>query len=141
MDKQHALETIELEMAILIRRVTSDITNNKIGNLDRSAYLLLHQIHSAGPACVRALADEFHLDISTVSRQAATLEQKGYIFRTPDPSDKRAFTLQITELGMKEFYAHKQARLERITELLNHWSGEECYLFGELLKKFNRTIA
>ena len=140
MDKQRALETIELEMAILIRRVTSNITNNKFGNLDRAAYLLLHQIHSNGSAGVRALADEFHLDISTVSRQAAALEQKGYVFRTPDPSDKRAFTLQITELGLKELYAHKQARLERITELLKNWSEEECYLFGELLKKFNRTF-
>ncbi|MFC0215780.1 MarR family winged helix-turn-helix transcriptional regulator [Paenibacillus chartarius] len=137
---EHSLETIELEMAILVRRVTSITTFNKIGNLDRSAYLLLHQISSHGSAGVKALADEFHLDISTVSRQTAALEQKGYVHRTPDPSDKRAFTLQITELGTKELLEHKQARLARITELLKHWSEEECHSFGELLKKFNRTF-
>lgn len=140
-DKQRALETIELEMAILIRRVTSNITSSKFGTLDRSAYLLLHQIHAHGSAGVRALADEFHLDISTVSRQAAALEQKGYVIRSPDPSDKRAFALQITEFGIRELQATKQARLERVTELLKDWSEEECVLFGELLKKFNRAAS
>jgi len=137
---EHALETIELEMAILGRRLTSISTNNKTGHLDRSAYLLLHQIHSHGSAGVKALADEFRLDISTVSRQAAALEQKGYVIRTPDPSDKRAFTLQLTELGRRELFKHKQARLARIKELLRNWPEEERAMFGELLKKFNRTF-
>jgi DNA-binding MarR family transcriptional regulator len=140
MDKQRDLETIELEMAILVRRVTSNMNNNKIGNLDRAAYLFLHHIYSTGSASVRTLADEFHLDISTVSRQTATLEKKGYIFRTPDPSDKRAFTLQLTELGSRVLNSHKQARLDRVAELLKNWSEEECHLFGKLLKKFNRTV-
>jgi DNA-binding MarR family transcriptional regulator len=137
---EQALETIELEIAILVRRATSITTYNKIGNLDRSAYLLLHQIYSHGSAGVKALADEFHLDISTVSRQAAALEQKGYVRRTPDPADKRAFTLQITDLGTKVLFEHKRARLARITELLKNWSEEERSMFGKLLKKFNRTF-
>jgi DNA-binding MarR family transcriptional regulator len=139
MDEQ-SVETIEVEMAILLRRITSIATQRRIGNLDRSAYLLLHQISSHGSAGVRALADEFHLDISTVSRQAAALEQKGYITRLPDPLDGRAYSLQITELGTEEMLAYKKARLDRITELLKGWSDEETRLFGQLLAKFNRTF-
>lgn len=137
---EHALETIELEMAILLRRATSITTSKKIGNLDRSAYLLLHQIASHGSAGVKALADEFHLDISTVSRQAAALEQKGYVYRVPDPLDGRAYSLQITDLGKKELNEYKQARLVRFEELLKNWSDEEREIFGQLLKKFNRTF-
>lgn len=137
---EHALETIELEMAILLRRATSITTSKKIGNLDRSAYLLLHQIASHGSAGVKALADEFHLDISTVSRQAAALEQKGYVYRVPDPLDGRAYSLQITDLGKKELNEYKQARLVRFEELLKNWSDEEREVFGQLLKKFNRTF-
>jgi DNA-binding MarR family transcriptional regulator len=136
----HSLETIELELAILIRRVTSITTDKKFGNLDRSAYLLLHQISAHGSAGVKALADEFHLDISTVSRQTAALEQKGYVRRIPDPVDGRACSLQITELGTKELLACKKARLARITKLLENWSDEERKLFGQLLTKFNRTF-
>jgi DNA-binding MarR family transcriptional regulator len=137
---EHSLETIELEMAILIRRLTSITTNNKASNLDRSAYLLLHQIASHGSAGVKALADEFHLDISTVSRQAAALEQKGYVYRIPDPLDGRAYSHQITDLGTKELNEYKRVRMDRIAELLKSWSDEECQVFGQLLKKFNRTF-
>ena len=138
MDKQ-SLSTIEIEMAILVRRVTSMANEKRFGNLDRSGYLLLHQISSHGSAGVKALADEFHLDISTVSRQVTALEQKGYVNRTPDPSDGRAYSFQITESGTKELHAARQARMMRIEELLEDWSEEERSLFGQLLTKFNRT--
>jgi DNA-binding MarR family transcriptional regulator len=139
--EEQPLETIELEMAILVRYLTSIASSKKIGNLDRSAYLLLRQISAHGSSGVKALADEFHLDISTVSRQAAALEQKRYVYRIPDPLDGRAFSLQITELGAKELAECKQTRLARVTEKLNDWSEEERQGFGQLLRKFNRTFS
>ncbi|WP_334077236.1 MarR family winged helix-turn-helix transcriptional regulator [Paenibacillus sanfengchensis] len=135
MDEQ-ALETIEVELAILYRR----ITNRKHGNLDRSAYLLLHQIHANGAAGVKALADEFRLDISTVSRQTAALEKKGYVVRIPDPADGRAYSLQITELGKQELAVSKKSRTDRIARLIRDWSDEEKVIFGRLLTKLNRTF-
>lgn len=135
-----SLETIELELAILVRHINSIASDKKIGTLDRSAYLLLHQISAHGSAGVKALADEFRLDISTVSRQAAALEQKGYIYRTPDPQDRRSFSLQITDMGAKELDESKRARLARVTEKLKDWSDEDCHTFGKLLTKFNRTF-
>ena len=136
----HPAETIELELAILMRRFMAATTNKKVGNLDRSAYLLLHQISSHGSAGVKALAEEFHLDISTISRQSAALEQKGYVYRILDPQDGRAYSLQITESGAKELASNKQARFERVAELLQDWSLEDQQMFGELLSKFNRTF-
>lgn len=136
----HPAETIELELAILMRRLMAAATNKKVGNLDRSAYLLLHQISSHGSAGVKALAEEFHLDISTVSRQTAALELKGYVYRIPDPQDGRAYSLQITEIGAKELASNKQARFERVAELLQEWKMEDQQKFGELLSKFNRTF-
>ncbi|WP_066065091.1 MarR family winged helix-turn-helix transcriptional regulator [Neobacillus soli] len=137
---EYMLETIELELAILIRRTTSITSNKKISKLDRSAYLLLHQLSANGSAGIKVLSDEFRLDISTVSRQAAALEQKGYVYRIPDPLDGRAYSLQITDLGTKELIEYKQARIKRITELLKDWSEEEKDSFGKLLKKFNQSF-
>lgn len=136
----HSLETIELELAVLIRRVSSITPSNKFSSLDRSAYLLLGQITSHGSAGVKVLADESHLDISTISRQAAALEQKGYVVRVPDPLDGRACSFQITDLGSNEYNAHKQARSAKIADLLKDWSDEECEMFGQLLRKYNRSI-
>lgn len=137
---EHSLEDLELELAILYRRISSMTSHKKFGNLDRSAYLLLHQIASNGSTGVKALANEFKLDISTVSRQAASLEHKGYIYRIPNPKDGRSYSFQITELGLKEFYHTKQARLIRVTDVLDNWPAEESKIFGQLLKKFNRSV-
>lgn len=136
MDK-HSLESIDFELAVLLRRVTSSTL--RFGNLDRSAYLLLHQISSHGPSGVKALADKFQLDISTVSRQVASLEQKGYVYRIPDPYDGRAYSLQITELGTREFIENQNLRFSKIGDNLKEWSDEERILFGQLLKKYNES--
>lgn len=137
--KEHSLDTIDIELAVLLRRFTSMATKNT-HHLDRSAYLLLNQILEHGPAGVKALAEEFQLDISTVSRQAAALEQKKYVYRIPDPLDRRAYSFQITDLGVKEYREYKQFRLHKIEDILTGWSEEERRLFGTLLRKFNRSF-
>ncbi len=136
----NTVDVIELEMAILVRRLVSMTTYKKIGNLDRSAYLLLYQIDSHGSAGVKALSDEFHLDISTVSRQAAALEQKGYVRRIPDPIDGRAYSLEMTEAGLEVLNENKKARQDSIGKMLSNWSDGERLIFGELLRKFNTAI-
>jgi DNA-binding MarR family transcriptional regulator len=137
---ERATELIELELAILGRHISSMTTYKKISNLERSAYLLLHQIAFCGSAGVKALAEEFHLDVSTVSRQAAALERKGYVLRIPDPGDRRAYFLQLTDLGKRELEENMNARQSMIETLLSSWTAEECQAFGQLLKKFNEAI-
>ncbi|USK87255.1 MarR family transcriptional regulator [Peribacillus asahii] len=138
--KEDLLETIELEMAILGRRLTSVTPNKAQTNLDRATYLLLLKLFVQGSIGVKVLANELQLDMSTVSRQAATLEHKGYVNKIPDPLDGRASFYQITELGKTELLTYKQMRMERIGELVKEWSDEECEVFGRLLKKFNQAL-
>jgi DNA-binding MarR family transcriptional regulator len=139
MNENH-LEMIELELAILIRRATNLSSHKKLGSLDRSAYLLLRRIANKGAAGVKLLAEEFMLDISTISRQAASLEQKGFLYRIPDPLDGRSYKLDITELGKSVFKEHMEARLERLSEIIEEWPDEEREVFGKLLKKFNESL-
>lgn len=137
---KNPIETIEVELGIFIRRFIAATTNKKVGNLDRAAYLLLHQISTHGSAGVKALAEEFQLDMSTISRQTASLEQKGYLYRIPDPQDGRAYSMQLTDSGIAELALNKQARLEYLTKHLHDWTEEDQQRFGELLNKFNDTF-
>lgn len=130
-------EQIELELAFLIRRLTTSAKS--IGKLDRSAYLLLHQISAHGSAGVKALAEEARLDISTVSRQTTALEQKGYVYRIPDPADGRAYRLQLTEAGSRALKETKEARVDRLTRLLKDWKPEDREELGRLLGILNQT--
>ncbi|MDD9266374.1 MarR family winged helix-turn-helix transcriptional regulator [Paenibacillus sp. GCM10023248] len=137
---QQSIETIEEELAIFIRRVTSFSSHRKLGNLDRAAYLLMHRISKEVPTGVKILAEQLQLDISTVSRQAAALEQKGYVSKLPDPQDGRSYSLQLTELGLTEMAEYKRVRSNKLKELLQDWSDEDAENFAQLLHKFNRSI-
>ncbi|OXM88301.1 MarR family winged helix-turn-helix transcriptional regulator [Paenibacillus rigui] len=139
-ENKDLVETINYEMAILVRRGTSMNQDKKLGNLERSHYLLMQHLADYGAIGVKALADEFHLDVSTVSRQAAALEAKGYIQRLPDPEDGRASFFQLTELGIRELADTREARMQRYAKLLKDWSDTDRQKFAELLTRFNRTF-
>jgi len=54
-----------------------------------------------GPMTLNGLAAELYLDKSTTSRVVDSLEEKGYVRRTVDPSDGRALRLEVTPKGRK----------------------------------------
>lgn len=132
---------IEYEIALLIRRTEFYRASDPIiVSMDRSAYLLLRKMETRGPVGVKVLAEEFQLDISTVSRQAAALEAKGLVQRLSNPADGRGILFQITSLGHTQLAEVRQARLEKYAELLEDWSTEDRQKFGELLARFNRIL-
>jgi DNA-binding MarR family transcriptional regulator len=138
MDKELNIELIEYQIAILLRRAT--FSSRKFGGLDRAAYLLLRQLSDHGPVGVKTLADEFHLDVSTVSRQVTALEFNGYIQRLPDPDDHRASNFRLTDTGLRKLSEAKTERVFRFAELLKEWSPEDSQKFSELLSRLNRTF-
>lgn len=135
-----AISQIEYEVALFIRRVESARTSDaNIAIIDRSGYILLRQLDENGPTGAKTLADSFQLDASTVSRQTASLESKGFVSRLSDPTDGRASLLEITPLGRNKLSEVKQARLDAYSNLLDDWTTEDCQKFGELLALFNYT--
>lgn len=135
---QQSLEVIDNEVTDFIRRIVMSEKRN--GSLDRSAFIILRQLSTYGPAGVKSLADELHLDISTVSRQAAALVEKKYVDKTPNFQDGRAYFYRITDLGTTELDENRQRRFDRLSGMLQGWSEEECETFGRLLQKYNHTV-
>lgn len=66
----------------------------------------------------QVLADRLNLEKSTVSRLVKKLENRGWIERTTDPADTRAFLLRLTEAGRKNGQRIQQARTETFENLL-----------------------
>ena len=52
-----------------------------------------------GPLSLNALATELFVDKSTASRVVGCLEERGYVRRAPDPEDRRAIRVVLTEEG------------------------------------------
>lgn len=134
------IDKLELELAIFVRRAEATrIAFLKYRDLNRSIYLLLLKIEKFGPISIKTLADQFQLDISTMSRQTSSLETKGFIKRVSDSKDARVSLFEITEIGLEQLNEVKRERRLFYTEFLKDWTEEDKVQFTELLKKFNHT--
>ncbi len=109
--------------------------------LERPAQALLSTIAKRGPLRASALADVMHLDLSTISRQVAALETAGLVTREPDPADRRASLLRVSERGAAVFARNVERFRQLFAELLSDWTESERAEFARLFVRLNQTIA
>ena len=139
MDRENdSVEVVEHAITILSRTLES---GQKKRTLTLSAYLLLGEIvENGGPLGINDLAQALQLDISTISRQVATLESSGLVERFPNPVDARVSLLQMTDLGQTRFQEARKMRYSLFSELLENWPEEDRCQFGIYLERFNQAV-
>jgi DNA-binding MarR family transcriptional regulator len=107
--------------------------------LERASYGLLARI-TEGPARLSALAADLSVDLSTVSRQVATLESAGLVRRTADPTDRRASLIEATETGVTVFTQNREKWLGALRGLLADWTPAERQEFSRLFARLNQAM-
>jgi DNA-binding MarR family transcriptional regulator len=135
---QDSLQSIEYEMAMLVRLTTAYYS--KVAKLDRSEYLLLTELDVNGPMGINVLAENLLLNISTASRQVGALEAKDYIIRYPDPKNGRISLVKITQEGQSRLHKVQKARTAVYAEVLHDWTQEELKQLDVNLTRLNRDF-
>ncbi|MDN4524356.1 MarR family winged helix-turn-helix transcriptional regulator [Fictibacillus fluitans] len=136
--EEDSLRIIEQEIALLVRLTTAH--SPRLGDLDRSEYLILSELDKNGTLAINILAEELKLNLSTASRQVASLERKNYIRRFPDPQNGRISRLEVTETGLKSLRKVQQARYNAYEEVLSEWQADELKALEGNLKRLNRDF-
>lgn len=138
------IDHLQLELAILARRTervrvaSLDVARSP---LDRSGYLLLALLESRGDQTMSQLALAFDLDASTVTRQIAPLERRGFVHRTRSTEDRRATIVSITDAGRAEREHVRQARIQFLEGRLADWDRDDVATLATLMDRFNATLA
>lgn len=135
-------EQIEQQLTVLLRRVQRIHLSTSSGgmNLDRSAYGILCRLSDEGAQRLGTLANAFGLDPSTITRQVQALEKAGLAARTSDPTDRRAYILDLTEEGRQALVRTRTHRRNRLEECLADWAADDRRSFGRLLEQFNLSM-
>ena len=133
---------VEQQLTILLRRVQRIHFTTASGEieLDRSAYGILCRLVDEGPQRLGLLAQSFGLDPSTITRQVQALEQESLVERRPDPTDRRASLLDLTDQGRQVLTETRSRRREWLEAALGDWDEQDHEEFGRLLEKFNLSI-
>ncbi len=108
--------------------------------LARAQFIILRTLSEGGAATVGGLAKILLLDDSTMTRQVATLADKGLVKRTPNPADRRAGQIAVTPRGKALMQDMLALRSERVGRYIADWRPNERKSFGRLLGRLNAKL-
>ncbi|SDF25670.1 MarR family winged helix-turn-helix transcriptional regulator [Pseudonocardia oroxyli] len=75
-------------------------------------------LHEEGEQRLGRLAGSLELDASVISRRVAVLEESGLVVRRPDPADRRAQLVALTDEGAEALRCYRTARAEEVAAAL-----------------------
>lgn len=143
MADDETLRALEHEMSVLVRRIRRVISERaRLLHPDLSpvAYSMLMALNSSGAQRASDLVDLFTIDKGAVSRQVQALLELGLIERSPDPEDRRAMILAISDEGHRRLAAMSAERRREIGDRLADWDEQELAEFVRSLARYNTAL-
>ncbi|KOU39630.1 MarR family winged helix-turn-helix transcriptional regulator [Streptomyces sp. WM6378] len=104
--------------------------------VDELTYPVLSGLARTGPRSAADLAPDIGLDRSGITRRATQLESAGLLRREPDPHDRRATLLALTDKGEQTVKALRQRLSDHIEASLASWPPGEAATFARHLHRF-----
>ncbi|WP_406112397.1 MarR family winged helix-turn-helix transcriptional regulator [Kitasatospora purpeofusca] len=140
---EQPLLAVEREVGVLFRRGrarVAELSRRVHPQLEGMAYSLLGHVEQAGPVRVTDVGVHFAVGKATISRQIRALEELGLLAREADPLDRRSALVSLTEDGRRRYLAARDARMDRVRQLMADWSEEDVVRFAGLLHRFNDVV-
>lgn len=110
------------------------------GRLEGAGYIVLTSLERCEPARMSELAALLRLDASTVSRQLRGLEEAGLIRREPDPDDRRATRVRISDQGWEELTLQRRERHAVLAAAMADWDAADRARLTELLERLAEAV-
>jgi len=136
------LDVVELELLKLVRHLENFGRKSSLyQEIDRAGYIALRTLDGLGASCINRLAQELHLDSSTVTRQVGALESGGLVVRHVDPNDGRSWLIDLTARGRKVMRTVERGRHHAIDSMLDGWPHEEVRDLARMITKLNLALS
>jgi DNA-binding MarR family transcriptional regulator len=93
-----------------------------------------------GPLTLSLLAKRRRVSLQSMSELAQTLVERGWIARTPDPTDRRQHLLQLTESGLAHYQRTQEMTIRQLAPLLAQLSADELAAVRMALPALRRVL-
>jgi DNA-binding MarR family transcriptional regulator len=105
-----------------------------------SAVAILEAMQDDSVVRMTDLAERVGVASPTVSKLIRSMEQKGFVERTPDGQDGRASIIRLTEEGRRVAAAMDLERLEALEQLLSGWTDDELERFVTMFARLRADL-
>jgi DNA-binding MarR family transcriptional regulator len=103
----------------VVRRVSAGLADAGFDDI-RPAHTVVFQHIEAGGSRLTDLAERAQITKQSMGYLVDYLEQRGYLERRPDPSDRRAALISLTDRGWEQV----RAALRIIAAIEEEWTGK-----------------
>ena len=93
-----------------------------------------------GTLTLSVLAKRRRVSLQSMSELAQTLVERGWIARTPDPTDRRQHLLQLTESGLAHYQRTQEMTIRQLAPLLAQLSADEMAAVRMALPALRRVL-
>jgi DNA-binding MarR family transcriptional regulator len=101
----------------------------------------LTAIRTIGPARHRVVARRVGLQPSRVSKEVRVLVDAGMVTERPDPDDRRAVLLEVTDKGTDAHQRYVDAAQDTLAEVLADWSDRDLHRIAALTARLATAFA
>ncbi|MGA5125043.1 MarR family winged helix-turn-helix transcriptional regulator [Streptomyces pseudogriseolus] len=105
--------------------------------LDRAGAALLRKMADAEPMRPGELAARLGVEASHVTRTVQHLERSGHVVRVPDPDDRRAQRIELTDAGRDAVARIRETGVRSMQAALAGWSPQDLHTLATL---FHRMV-
>ncbi|CAL9630798.1 MarR family transcriptional regulator [Streptomyces althioticus] len=105
--------------------------------LDRAGAALLRKMADVEPMRPGELAARLGVEASHVTRTVQNLERSGHVVRVPDPEDRRAQRIELTDAGREAVVRIREAGVRGMQAALAHWDPDDL---RQLAGLFHRMV-
>lgn len=121
--------------------VQRGVAREALAELGPQGFTTLGVLKLQGPQRVSDLATALNIDLSVASRQCSALASAGYVAREPDPDDRRAHRLVLTDAGATALRASHQRMLHAFGQVLADWSDTDIAALATGLERLREDFA
>lgn len=140
-DRDAAIARLEQDFGALFARIRvnwREAAATVHPDLQPLGYRVLAALADGTVTSAGEIIDRFQTDKSAVSRQLRQLEELGLVESRPDPVDRRARVLAVTDLARERIAAARSDREARLGARLDAWSADDLELVSALLRDLAR---
>ena len=110
----------------------------KFGGTMAVGYVLLNIMEKGAPAT--KIAPQMGLEPRSLTRILKSMEEKGLIYRAPDPNDKRGVLVLLTGAGMEMRNRARDTVIRFNEAIRDRIPPSNRHVFFEVLKEVNKII-
>jgi DNA-binding MarR family transcriptional regulator len=130
------------ELASTIEEFTRG--NIRLPARDRHSFTtlsVLHTLTGKGPMRLTALTANEQISQPGLTQLVTRLVREGLLERRPDPDDRRAVLVRVTDAGARIIHGRRQERVRRFSELAGLLTPEERHSIAAALPALTRMAA